>query len=113
SERVRGLRAGGDTALYDAIGLYLNGAAEQDGGKVMVLYTDGGDTQSRLSLNKLMRLLKASDTTVYAIGALDNQPQSVQFIQRAQLAIIAETTGGTAFFPSRVKDLDRIYEQVL
>jgi len=112
-ERVRDLRAGGYTALYDAIGLYLNGAVEQDGRKVMVLYTDGGDTQSSLSLGKMMRLLKASDITVYTIGALENQPQHAQFLQRALLADIAEATGGRAFFPSRVEDLDQIYEQVL
>ena len=112
-KRVRSLTAGGDTALYDAIGVYLDGASNQDGRKIMVLYTDGGDTQSSLSLGDLTKLLKASDVTVYAIGALEKQPQRAQLIQRALLADIAETTGGTAFFPSRVKDLDRIYEQVL
>jgi VWFA-related protein len=112
-ERVRALRADGDTALYDAIGLYLDGASEQDGRKVMVLYTDGADTCSRLNLGKLMKMLKASDVTVYAIGSFGNQPLAVQFPQRAQLADIAEATGGKAFFPISVKDLDRIYEQVL
>jgi Ca-activated chloride channel family protein len=111
--RVRSLTAGGDTALYDAIGVYLDGASEQDGRKVMVLYTDGGDTQSSLSLSSLMKLLKASDVTVYAIGALQKQPFNVQLVQRGLLADIAEATGGTAFFPSGIKDLDRIYEQVL
>jgi Ca-activated chloride channel homolog len=113
AKRVRSLTAGGDTALYDAIGVYLDGAGEQDGRKVMVLYTDGGDTQSSLSLGSLMKLLKASDVTVYAIGALEKQSQRAQLLQRALLAEIAEATGGTAFFPSSVKDLDRIYEQVL
>ena len=112
-KRVRSLKAGGETALYDAIGVYLDGASEQDGRKVMVLYTDGGDTQSSLSLSTLMRLLKASDATVYAIGALEGQPYRLQLVQRALLAEIAEATGGTAFFPSNIKDLDRIYEQVL
>ena len=112
-KRVRSLTAHGETALYDAIGVYLDGASEQDGRKVMVLYTDGEDTQSSLSLDSLMKLLKASDVTVYAIGALEKQPFRVQLIQRALLADIAEATGGTAFFPSNVKDLDRIYAQVL
>jgi Ca-activated chloride channel homolog len=112
-EHVRQLRARGGTALYDAIGLYLDGAAEQDGRKVMVLYTDGGDTTSSLELGELMKLLKASDVTVYSIGALDSQPQAVRAIQRAILADIADATGGAAFFPGSVKDLDRIYEQVL
>jgi len=112
-EHVRGLRAQGETALYDAIGLYLDGASEQDGRKVMVLYTDGADTCSRLGLGKLMKMLKASDVTVYAIGSYGNLPISMQFPQRAYLANIAEATGGTAFFPYSVKDLDRIYQQVL
>jgi len=112
-ERVRNLRAGGYTALYDAMGLYLHGARQQDGRKVVVLYTDGGDTRSSLSLGKLMRLVKKSEVTVYAIGALYNQPQEVQFPQRALLASIAEETGGMAFFPMGIKDLDKIYEQVV
>ncbi len=112
-ERVRSLRTGGYTALYDALGLYLEGARQQNGRKVVVLYTDGGDTRSRLSLGKLMRMVKESEVTVYAIGALYNQPQEVQFPQRALLASIAEETGGTAFFPMGIKDLDKIYEQVI
>ena len=112
-KRVRDLRAGGETSLYDAIGLYLDGAREQDGRKVMVLYTDGADTHSSLSFEMLMTLLKASDVTIYAIGALEQQPLSVQSTQRALLAKIAEETGGTGFFPGSVKDLNRIYEQVL
>ncbi len=92
-EHVRALRAEGQTALYDAIGLYLDGASEQDGRKVMVLYSDGGDTSSRLNLGKVMKMLKASDVTVYAIGSFGNLPISMQFPQRGQLADIAEATG--------------------
>lgn len=111
--RVRDLTAGGETSLYDAIGVYLDGASGQDGRKVMVVYTDGADNHSSLSFGALMTLLKASDATIYAIGALDQQPQSVQSIQRALLERIAEVTGGTAFFPGSAKDLNKIYEQVL
>jgi hypothetical protein len=57
-ERIRGLKADGETALYDAVGLYLGAAGEQDGRKIMVLYTDGVDSSSRLRLNELMDLLK-------------------------------------------------------
>jgi len=112
-KRVRDLRASGETALFDAIGMYLDGAAGQDGRKVMVLYTDGADTASSLSLRTLMRMLKASDVTVYTIGALDNQPQSTQTMLRALLGDIAASTGGAAFFPSSAKQLTKIYDQVL
>jgi Ca-activated chloride channel family protein len=112
-QRIRGLKTGGETALYDAIGLYLDAATERDGRKVMVLYTDGADTRSTLRLNALMAMLKASDSTVYTIGALEHQPDSVRVEQRQILERIAEATGGVAFFPSRVGDLARIYEQIV
>jgi Ca-activated chloride channel family protein len=112
-ERVRSLTAGGETALYDAIGLYLADAAEQDGRKVMVVFTDGADNSSSLGLRELMTQLKTSDATVFTIGALDNQPQSTQSTLRTVLTNIARATGGMAFFPGRVTDLGRIYDQVL
>ena len=112
-ERIRRLKTGGETALYDAIGVYLDAAGEQDGRKIMVLYTDGADTRSRLPLGSLMDLLKASDSTVYAIGALENQPSQARSEQKQILERISEATGGVAFFPSRVGDLNHIYEQIV
>ena len=98
------------TALYDAIGVYLNGAAAQDGRKVMLLYTDGGDTRSAMRFNELVELLKASDVTVYVIGELEHQGAR-RIEQRALLQQIADLTGGRAFFPTSVKDLDGMYDQ--
>jgi len=112
-ERIRQQKATGMTALYDAIGLYLDGAGSQDGRKVMLLYTDGGDTQSSLRFNELVDLLKASDATVYVIGALAHQSGFARDRAKSILQTIAATTGGQAFFPSTVKDLDQMYEKVV
>jgi Ca-activated chloride channel homolog len=112
-QRIRGLKTRGETSLYDAIGVYLDAAREQDGRKVMVLYTDGADTHSSMRLGELMDSLKASDSTVYTIGALEHQSDFVRNQQRAILGQIAEATGGAAFFPTRVGELDRIYERVV
>jgi Ca-activated chloride channel homolog len=112
-ERIRQKKAAGNTALYDAIGTYLDDAAGQDGRKVMLLYTDGGDTESALGLGELKDLLKASDVTVYAIGELEHQSSLVKNQQRMILQQIADLTGGRAFFPTAVKDLDAVYEKVL
>ena len=106
-------RSSGLTALYDAIGVYLDGAADQDGRTIMLLYTDGGDTRSTLTLPELMELLKASDVTVYAIGSLAHQSLSGRLPQERVLRQIAEVTGGQAFFPADVKELDKVYDQVL
>jgi Ca-activated chloride channel homolog len=112
-ERIRLKKAGGSTALYDAIGTYLDGAAGQDGRKVMLLYTDGGDTHSSMQYHELVDLLKASDVTVYAIGELEHQSSSTKSMQRALLQQIADVTGGQAFFPVDVKELDKVYEKVV
>jgi Ca-activated chloride channel homolog len=112
-ERIRRTKATGMTALYDAIGLYLDGASAQQGRKIMLIYTDGGDTQSAISLTELMDLLKASDVTVYPIGSLEHQLSSVRNQQRMILQSMAEATGGQAFFPNEVKELDSVYEKVV
>jgi Ca-activated chloride channel family protein len=112
-ERIRQQKARGSTALYDAVGVYLDGAAGEDGRKIMLLYTDGGDTRSSLSFPELVGLLKASDVTIYPIGALEHQSSSSSHEQRIRLSQIAALTGGQAFFPTSVKELDAIYEKLL
>jgi Ca-activated chloride channel homolog len=112
-ERIRQKKASGFTALYDAIGTYLDGAAGQDGRKIMLIYTDGGDTRSSIRFHELIDLLKASDVTVYAIGELEHQSASTKNEQRMVLQQIADITGGQAFFPTSVKELDSIYEKVV
>jgi VWFA-related protein len=111
-ERIRRQKLGAYTAMYDAVGVYLDGASDQDGRKVMLLYTDGGDTRSALSFRDLMDLLRASDVTVYAIGALDRRSQFGRSEQRLVLQQMAEATGGEAYFPMSVKELDKVYAQI-
>ena len=98
-ERVRMRKADGWTALYDAMGVYLNGAQDQDGQKILVLYTDGGDTRSSLTFRDALDLLKASDVTVYAVGYLEHQSSSGRTQQRMELDRFATLTGGQAYFP--------------
>ena len=112
-ERVRRQKAGGSTALYDAIGVYLDGAGGQSGRKIMLLYTDGGDTRSSIRLSELTDVLKASDVTIYAIGALEHQSPSTRNEQSAILRQIAAVTGGQAFFPLSVKQLDEVYAKLV
>jgi len=111
-ERIRGRQPGGWTAMYDALGVYLDGAAEDDGRTILVLYTDGGDTRSAIGLGDVMTLVRASDVTIYTVGFLDHQSSTTRLSQRARLVEIAETTGGQAFFPSAMKDVEVAYDKV-
>src|SRR3954471_4681718 len=56
-ERIRNRQAKGFTALYDALSVYLGSAFDQVGRRVMVLYTDGGDTTSSRSWPEAIRIL--------------------------------------------------------
>lgn len=112
-ERIRRRQPDGYTALYDALGIYLDGADEIDGRKVLVLYTDGGDTRSAVTFSDALEMLKAADVTLYAIGFLEHQPSSVKNEQRLRLTQLAEATAGQAFFPQSTKVLDDIYAKVV
>jgi Ca-activated chloride channel homolog len=111
-ERIRGRNPDGWTALYDALGVYLNGAQNQDGQKVLVLYTDGGDNTSSLTFSEALDLLKASDVTVYAVGYLQHESSSTMMRMRGDLQHFAEMTGGEAYFPTASKDLDGVFDKI-
>lgn len=111
-ERIRRSRPAGDTALYDALGVYLDGAFAQDGRKVLLLYTDGADTRSRTTLSDAIDLVKASDVTIYAIGFQKHLPGSARPVQRMRLGQLTELTGGRAWFPTHEDQLDEIYERI-
>jgi VWFA-related protein len=110
-ERIRGRKPDGYTALYDALGVYLDGADGQTGQKVLIMYTDGGDSRSVLSEKDVIDLLRASDVTVYVVGYLEHQGSAAS-AQRQQLDRFAVMTGGQAFFPVSLKDIDKMYDKI-
>ena len=112
-ERIRTRAPDGWTALWDALGIYIDGVHHLDGRKVMVVYTDGGDTRSAQTYSDVIAMLKAADVTVYAIGFLEHQPHSVRTSQKMKLQQIAETTGGQAYFPVSRKALDDVYGKIV
>jgi len=112
-ERIRSRKLGGDTAFYDALGVYLDGAAGAEGRTVLVVFTDGGDTRSAIPFKDIMNLLRATDVTVYSVGFLDNQPTAIRAEQRLRLTQLAEETGGEAIFPQSMKDIELAYDRVV
>ncbi len=112
-ERIRGSKAGGGTSLYDAVGVYLESARSREGQHVLLLYTDGGDSTSRLSFGKLQELLRAGGVLIYAIGYLDHQRSTDQVMQQLRVTQIAREAGGDAFFPGSPRDLHEVYGRIL
>jgi Ca-activated chloride channel homolog len=112
-ERIRSRKPEGYTAMYDALGVYLDGASDDQGRSILVVFTDGGDTRSTMTFGDALTLLRASDVTVYTIGFLEHQPGGARFEQRTRLTQIAEETGGQAFFPLSMKEISDAYDKIL
>jgi len=111
-ERIRRRKPEGMTALYDALGTVLDGMDQENGRRVLVMYTDGADSRSVLNLNETLTLLRASQVTVYAIGLVENTGSSRQMLQMT-LMQLTEATGGQAFFTSSMKEVEAAYDKVL
>jgi VWFA-related protein len=102
----------GGTALYDAVvasadELKRHGKLQK---KILFVVTDGEDDASRESLEQAVRRLQAENgPTVYAIGLLGDERQ-----RRAKRALqtISERTGGLAFFPRTLDEVDAISSAV-
>ncbi len=111
-ERIRSRQAEGNTALYDAIGVYLDNASREQGRKILVLYSDGGDNDSEITFNDLRKLLRASDVTVYAIGFVSHLSTAARGPLQMNLQEMADITGGQFFLPTSMKDLEAAYEKI-
>ncbi len=106
------IEARGGTALYDATvasadHLKKSGELEK---KVLLVVTDGEDNASRESLEQAVRRLQDQNgPTVYTIGLLQEEHS-----KRARRALreMAEETGGEAFFPKNLSEVNTITSQI-
>ncbi len=104
----------GGTALYDAVlasNDHLMKAPNLEK-KVLFVVTDGEDDASLNTLEQMIRKVqKENGPTIYTIGILDDQGLHKRKAQRA-LREMAESTGGVAFFPTSLDEVDRITQQI-
>jgi VWFA-related protein len=58
-------------------------------------------------------LLRMSDVTLYVVGFLQHQSMASRTSQELHLRQLAATTGGEAYFPYSIDDLDKMYGKIL
>jgi len=103
----------GGTALYDAViasADHLAKGAKKEK-KVLLVITDGVDNESRESLESAIRKVQDDNgPTIYTIGILGDEPG----IKRARRALqsLSDQTGGVAFFPRDLMEVDEISQEV-
>jgi len=106
------VEARGGTALYDAIvASWTDELAHSPlQRKVIFVVTDGEDDASQLSLEQALHVLQQENgPVVYAIGLLGDE--KARKAKRA-LELIADRTGGIAFFPPTLGQVDDISKTV-
>jgi Ca-activated chloride channel family protein len=112
-EALEKIDARGGTALYDAVvasaeHLKRNARLEK---KVLLIVTDGEDNASNETLEQAVKQLQEENgPSVYAIGILGDEEHPKR--AKRALEIIAQRTGGIAFFPKTLDEVDEISRTV-
>jgi len=112
-EALKKINASGGTALYEAVvassdHLRRNAQLEK---KVLFVVTDGEDNASLETLEQAIKQLQGENgPAVYAIGILGEEEHPKR--ARRALEIIAERTGGMAFFPKTLSEVNDISSTV-
>jgi Ca-activated chloride channel homolog len=112
-EALEKIDAKGGTALYEAVVASADHLAKdaRRERKVLFVVTDGEDNASRESLEQSVKQLQDENgPSVYAIGLLGDE-EHPRRAKRA-LEIIAQRTGGIAFFPQTLDEVDEISKQI-
>jgi Ca-activated chloride channel family protein len=107
--------AKGMTAMYDSV--YLGLEKLQEGSnpkKALLLITDGEDNRSRYTFSNVKEFVKEQDVQIYAIGIVDafNSQLGTGRSGRAMIEELSELTGGRAFFPDSVYELEDICTKI-
>jgi Ca-activated chloride channel family protein len=112
-EALEKIDAKGGTALRDAVvasAEHLKKDARLER-KVLFVVTDGEDNASRESLEDAVKQLQEENgPSVYAIGILGDEEHPKR--AKRALEIITQRTGGLAFFPKTLDEVDEISRQV-
>lgn len=112
-EGVARIDSRGGTAMRDAI----NGAIDylKEKGKkkrVLLIVTDGNDNASNITLERLVDRARQSEVLIYAIGLLNEEEHREAKAAQRALNSLTRESGGIAFYPKGVAEVDSIALQV-
>jgi Ca-activated chloride channel family protein len=108
-------QAKGMTAMYDSVYLGLEKLKDASNPKkALLLITDGEDNRSRYTFQNVKEFVKEQDVQIYGIGIVDdwNSQLGAGKTGRAMVEELADLTGGRAFFPDSVYELEDICTKI-
>jgi Ca-activated chloride channel family protein len=115
SDAIRGLQAGGTTALYDTIyfackeKMLFFPPPEPYLRRVLIVISDGQDNQSEHTRDEALAMAQRAEVTIYAISTnRTGTPGPGDKVLR----FLAQETGGRAFFPFAASDLSEDFQEI-
>lgn len=112
---IQSLYPSGWTALYDSVLLSLEKVSEAEGRKALLVFTDGDDSRSvgfgsEASAKDAVEGARFSEVTIYTVGFEGRGLGGG--VNKGFLKKLSEQTGGSAFFPKGIGDLNQSFEQI-
>jgi Ca-activated chloride channel family protein len=121
-DALKGLVASGQTAMLDALYLAADYASKEGKNrrKAVVLVTDGLDKDSYYKFDEVVNHLRETDVQIYLIGFTSDLSREGTWVfgksekDKAEglLNKLAVETGGRAFFPKELSEVQAIAQQI-
>lgn len=113
-EALEKIDSRGGTAYYDAIQMSLDHVRERGRmpKKALMVVTDGEDNASRMTLESLIKLAQDSEAVVYTVGLMGGENNRSAKRAKKAMAAISEATGGAAFFPEDMSEIEAIATRI-
>jgi len=111
---IKELRPGGGTSLYDAIYFSCQDRLQRDQPstkyrRALVILSDGDDNNSRYTRDQALEMAQKADAVIYAIST---NLSRIETDGDKVLKYLTAETGGRAFFPFKVEDLEVSFENL-
>jgi VWFA-related protein len=112
---LQDLGFGNPTRLYDAIDASLDELTGIEGRRVVIAFTDGDDTASKVGMGKVLDRARLDEVMVYAIGLESEMSYDGRRIRTRPdrgLKKLADETGGGYFELKRTDELGSTFSRV-
>jgi Ca-activated chloride channel family protein len=112
--RLKLMHGDAGTAMYDAVYLAAQRLESREGRKVIVVVTDGGDTVSKMTVQKALEAAQLADAVIYAIVVVPITNEAGRNIGGEHaLDFMAKGTGGRTFLPTLGAELDKAFTSII
>lgn len=102
---IDSIQAGGQTALYDALGKAVEMVSDVEGRKAVLVLSDGANNAGSYTINDVMSLATRAGVSVYSIAVGQSAEHKI-------LANLSEQTGGRCYYTADTSTLQEIYMEI-